>query len=132
MLALPLYRSYSPRPTRPGAPKALMGAAFPASAPRSRDNCSSGARGWPVLRGAVIVAHRPLLRQPRPEDGDAGHRVPFVQAHHDDTAGGAAVAVDGLHVGAHDLAPGADEEQLLIVLGDELDGRHGTRLAALE
>ncbi len=57
---------------------------------------------------------------------------PCVEAHDDDAAGGAAVAVDGLDVGAHDLALRGDEEELLVRLGDELDGSHGSGLGALE
>ena len=43
-----------------------------------------------------------------------------------------AVAVDAVRLGPDDLAAGADEQQLLVALGDLLDGGDGAGLAALE
>src|SRR3990170_5898896 len=83
-------------------------------------------------RGRVIVADALLLRQPGPEHGDPGHPVPRVEPHHDDPARGAAVAVDGGHVGAHHLAVLADEKELLVRLGDDLGGGHSSGLLGLE
>ena len=58
--------------------------------------------------------------------------VALGQAHDDDAAGARRVAVDRVGLGPDDLAAGADEEQLLVLLGDLLDGGDVAGLAALE
>ena len=70
--------------------------------------------------------------QPGPERGDADDLVPGVEAHDDDAAGPGRVAVDGVRLGPDHLAAGADEEQLLVLLGDLLDGGHVAGLLALQ
>ena len=47
-------------------------------------------------------------------------------------AGRRRIAVDGVGLGADDLAAGGDEEELLVLVGDLLDGGHVAGLAALQ
>src|SRR3990172_755911 len=58
--------------------------------------------------------------------------VAGVERNEDAPARGAAVAVDGGHVGAHHLAVLADEKELLVRLGDDLGGGHSSGLLGLE
>ena len=101
--------------------------------PRRTPSCerriAPGAR--PRL-GAVIVAHASPLRQPFAEGGDADHPIALVEAHRDDAARTRRVAVDRVRLRPHDLAGGADEEQLIVGLGHLLDGGDTPRLAPLE
>ena len=73
-----------------------------------------------------------LLRQPGAEGGDAHDPVALVEAHDDHAAGARRVAVDRVRLGPDDLAAGADQQQLLVGLGDLLDGGDVAGLAALE
>src|SRR3990172_13176402 len=58
--------------------------------------------------------------------------VAGVERNEDAPARGAAVAVDGGHVGAHHLAVLADEKELLVRLGDALGGGYSSGLLGLE
>jgi hypothetical protein len=79
----------------------------------------------------IVLPKLTTLCQPGAEGGDPDHLVPGVEAHDDDAAGLGRVAVDGIGLGPHDLAAGADEEELLILLGDLLDRGDVAGLLAL-
>src|SRR3954454_17345835 len=102
-------------------PKALM--SRPRGARRSLVLSLAPGRRRRVI-GVAILPDRALLRQALPEDRDAGHVVALVEAHHDHAAGTGALPADAVHVGAHDLPGGADEEQFVGLLADQRDGSH--------
>src|SRR4051812_26469942 len=85
-----------------------------------------------VRSGAVIVAHAVLLRKSGAEGRDGHDPIAFGEAHDDHAAGVRRVAVDRVGLGPDDLAVGRDEEQFLVLIGDLLDRRDITGLAALE
>src|SRR6185503_8142957 len=82
--------------------------------------------------GGAIVAHAVALRKSGPERRDADNAVTLVEAHRDDAACLGMLPIDGLDVRADDLSSGADEQQLLVLLGHLLDGGDVARLLALE
>src|SRR5213080_4130650 len=85
-----------------------------------------------IVGHRVVVCHRVVVAIFGPEDGNSGNFVAIVEAHDDHAACARAVAVDALDVRAHDLAALADEQELLIVLIDELDGGDAAGLRALD
>ena len=89
-------------------------------------------RARAVRSRVAIVAHAVLLRKSGAERGDGDDAVAFGETHDDDAAGARRVAVDRVGFGPDDLTAGADEQELLVLLGDLLDGGQVPGLAALE
>src|SRR3954452_8024492 len=85
-----------------------------------------------IVGHGVVVCHRVVVAIFSAEDSNSGNFVTFVEAHHDHTPRTRPVAVDAFDVCAHYLTALADQEQLLVVLVDQLDGRDAPRLVALD
>src|SRR6185369_16703600 len=108
---------------------------MPPSRPRlvtTPSRAASRVRASPARLGRVIVTDGVALRQPGPERRDRDDAVALVHPHRDDAAGLGVLAVDRRDVGPDDLAAGADQEELLVLLRDLLDGRDVAGLLALE
>src|SRR6185295_5107583 len=116
---------------------AYTGASSSLPCPGFTKDCSRGPadRRGPATRTriwAAIVVGVARFRQPRPEGGDADDAIALVQAHHDHASRVGRIAIHRVQLGPHDLPLGRDEDELLVHLGDLLDGRHDAGLAALE
>src|ERR1035437_9738264 len=105
--------------------------AKPTAGRRSRSLGLLAIRRW---GGSVwgIVRYGPPLRQSGSESSDANDLVVAIEPHDDDAAGLRRVAVDSVGVRPNHLSVGTDQQQLLVLLGDLLDGGHLSGLLALE
>src|SRR4051794_31680745 len=85
-----------------------------------------------IVGHSVVICHRVVVAIFGPEYGNPGNLVAVVETHHDHAARTRPVAIDALDVRAHDLAALADQEELLVVLVDQLDGRYSSGLRTLD
>src|SRR6185369_5403444 len=108
---------------------------MPPSRPRlvtTPSRAATRVRASPARFGGVIVTDGVAVCQPGAERGDRHDAIALGEAHDDHAAGVRRVAVDRVRLGPDHLAAGADQEELLVLLGDLLDGRDEARLPAFE
>src|SRR5262245_17091992 len=108
---------------------------MPTSRPRLVTTPSRAAprvRASPARFGGVIVTDASAVCQPGPERGDRHDPVALGEPHDDHAAGAGRIAVDRVGLGPDDLAARRDQQELLVLLGHLLDGRHHAGLLALQ